>query len=200
MANLIDAASWTDNEVYKIAETDLVEGSHPGGSFSGLGVDNQPHQQLANRTSFLKSAFDAMEASFILHHEYNSLGPFTLMPVNGYLKLPVQDTGVDTTLALQWGSMSMSGLVSGVWTMMNATPALNFTGVLNRCITAWAWAAVLTTTTATITVNFCWVPANSNTNRVSFLGWTNFTDPAGPRGGIVVANTCVCWAAIGPVN
>ncbi|MGH7081547.1 MAG: hypothetical protein ACREFV_03680, partial [Acetobacteraceae bacterium] len=55
MATLIDnpAGEWTANEVYKIQQTDKVEGAAAGASFGGLGVSNQPQQQLANRTAFL---------------------------------------------------------------------------------------------------------------------------------------------------
>src|ERR1017187_1771859 len=54
MATLIDAAEFTSNEVYQIQATDPVEGAASGASFSGTGISNQPHQQLANRTTFLK--------------------------------------------------------------------------------------------------------------------------------------------------
>lgn len=55
MATLIDGTSgeWTSNEVYEIQQTDKVEGAASGASFGGIGIANQPHQQLANRTAFL---------------------------------------------------------------------------------------------------------------------------------------------------
>jgi len=53
MANLIDSPEYTTNEVYEIAQTDKVEGAAAGASFGGIGVSNEPHQQLANRTAFL---------------------------------------------------------------------------------------------------------------------------------------------------
>ena len=58
MATLIDAAEFTSNEVYQIQATDPVEGAASGASFSGTGISNQPHQQLANRTAFLKQRQD----------------------------------------------------------------------------------------------------------------------------------------------
>ncbi|MGH7119750.1 MAG: hypothetical protein ACREFP_12295 [Acetobacteraceae bacterium] len=53
MATLIDSAEYTANEVYEIQQTDKVEGAASGASFGGIGVSNEPHQQLANRTAFL---------------------------------------------------------------------------------------------------------------------------------------------------
>lgn len=60
MTTLIDnpPSSWTSNEVYEIAATDPVQGAATGAAFSGLGQINQPHQQLANRTAFLKGRQD----------------------------------------------------------------------------------------------------------------------------------------------
>jgi hypothetical protein len=54
MATLLDAPEFTANEIYAIQQTDPVEGAAALASFSGLGVSNQPHQQLANRSAFLK--------------------------------------------------------------------------------------------------------------------------------------------------
>jgi hypothetical protein len=55
MATLIDNPSgeWLSNEVYEIQQTDPVEGAGTFASYGGLGVSNYPHQQLANRTSYL---------------------------------------------------------------------------------------------------------------------------------------------------
>ncbi len=53
MANLIDNPEYTPNEVYEIQQTDKVEGAAAGASFGGIGVSNEPHQQLANRAAFL---------------------------------------------------------------------------------------------------------------------------------------------------
>jgi hypothetical protein len=58
MATLIDEPEFTLNEVYSMQQTDPVEGAAAGASFSGIGISNQPHQQLANRTAFLKQRQD----------------------------------------------------------------------------------------------------------------------------------------------
>lgn len=55
MATLIDVPEYTANEIYEIQQIDKVEGAAAGASFGGIGISNQPHQQLANRTSFLYS-------------------------------------------------------------------------------------------------------------------------------------------------
>src|SRR5579862_3630577 len=58
MATLIDNPEFTANEVYEMQQTDGCEGAATGASFGGIGVNNQPHQQLANRTAFLKGRQD----------------------------------------------------------------------------------------------------------------------------------------------
>ncbi len=50
MANVAETATW-DAGVYQIEETDPVQGG-------ANGVDNQPHKNLANRTSYLKQQHD----------------------------------------------------------------------------------------------------------------------------------------------
>jgi len=52
LANLTETPTF-DAAVYELAITDPVQGG-PGG------VDNQPHQNLANRAAFLKAALDAV--------------------------------------------------------------------------------------------------------------------------------------------
>ena len=87
MATLIDAAEFTSNEVYQIQATDPVEGAASGASFSGTGVSNQPHQQLANRTAFLKQRQDVNISNVGVLQAFQAL--FTgLMAQNGYLKIP----------------------------------------------------------------------------------------------------------------
>ncbi len=54
MATLTDTAEWTDNEVLQLDANDEIEGAGVGASYGGIGRDNQPHQQLANRTLWLK--------------------------------------------------------------------------------------------------------------------------------------------------
>ena len=48
-------AKW-ENDIYLIAEQDYVHGGKDG-------YDNVPHQQLANRTKFLKSEIDVIKSS-----------------------------------------------------------------------------------------------------------------------------------------
>lgn len=55
MANLTEQQTF-DPAVYELATTDPVQGG-PGG------VDNKPHQQLANRTAWLKQQLDALIAA-----------------------------------------------------------------------------------------------------------------------------------------
>ncbi len=109
MATLIDAAEFTSNEVYQIQATDPVEGAASGASFSGTGISNQPHQQLANRTAFLKQRQDVNISNIGVLQAFQAL--FTgLMAQNGYLKIPVNDINKGLIqYILQWGFYSLEG-------------------------------------------------------------------------------------------
>ena len=52
MSNLAETATW-DAGVYQIEETDPVQGG-------ANGVDNAPHKNLANRTSYLKAQHESL--------------------------------------------------------------------------------------------------------------------------------------------
>jgi len=106
MATLIDAPEFTSNEVYQIQATDPVEGAASGASFSGTGISNQPHQQLANRTAFLKQRQDVNISNIGVLQAFQAL--FTgLMGQNGYLKIPVNDINRGLVqYVIQWGLMN----------------------------------------------------------------------------------------------
>jgi hypothetical protein len=109
MATLIDAAEFTSNEVYQIQATDPVEGAATGASFSGTGVSNQPHQQLANRTAFLKQRQDVNIANIGVLQAFmtNFAGA---MGANGYLAIPLADINRGSIVAIvQWGAMFPAG-------------------------------------------------------------------------------------------
>ena len=103
MATLIDAAEFTSNEVYQIQATDPVEGAASGASFSGTGISNQPHQQLANRTAFLKQRQDVNISNIAVMQAFQAL--FTgFMAQNGYLKIPIADINKGLIqYIIQWG-------------------------------------------------------------------------------------------------
>ncbi len=109
MAILIDAPSFTANEVYEIQATDPVEGSASGASFGGLGLSNQPHQQLANRTSFLKQRQDTNIGNIAALQAFTALFK-GLMGPNGYVEIPFLDVnrGLITSI-VQWGAAFPSG-------------------------------------------------------------------------------------------
>ena len=109
MALLIDTPGFTANEVYEIQATDPVEGAASGASFGGLGISNQPHQQLANRTAFLKGRQDTNIGNIGALQSFTSLFK-GLMSGNGYLQVPFVDVNRGSIVAtLQWGAMFPSG-------------------------------------------------------------------------------------------
>jgi hypothetical protein len=108
-ATLTDAPEFTANEIYEILSTDPVEGAAIGASFGGIGISNQPAQQLANRTALLNnhritdegniSVLQAFVAQFV-----GSMGS------NGYIKIPVADTGLgQIQYVVEWGFYSLMG-------------------------------------------------------------------------------------------
>ena len=109
MATLIDAPAFTANEVYEIQATDAVEGAASGASFGGIGLSNQPHQQLANRTGFLKERQDVNigNISTLLAFMAGFAGS---MGANGYVKIPVVDVSRGPlTAVVQWGIVTPAG-------------------------------------------------------------------------------------------
>ncbi len=110
MVNLIDSPSFSANEVYSIQQSDPVEGAAIGASFSGTGISNQPHQQLANRTAFLKNRQDTNITNIGVLQAFNAL--FTgSIGANGYLEVPVNDPSRgQIPVIIQWGFYSFSGL------------------------------------------------------------------------------------------
>jgi hypothetical protein len=109
MATLIDAAEFTSNEVYQIQATDPVEGAASGASFSGTGVSNQPHQQLANRTAFLKQRQDVNISNIGVLQAFmaNFAGA---MGADGYLAIPLADVNRGSIVAIvQWGAIFPGG-------------------------------------------------------------------------------------------
>jgi hypothetical protein len=109
MATLIDAAEFTSNEVYQIQATDPVEGAASGASFSGTGITNQPHQQLANRTAFLKQRQDVNISNIGVLQAF--MAEFAgAIGRNGYITIPVADVNRGSIVAIvQWGSIFPGG-------------------------------------------------------------------------------------------
>lgn len=109
MALLLDNPAFTANEVYEIQATDAVEGAATGASFGGIGVSNQPHQQLANRTAFLKQRQDTNIGNITAMQSFDALFK-GLMSTSGYLQVPFADVNRGLiTATLQWGSLFPAG-------------------------------------------------------------------------------------------
>lgn len=122
MATLIDSAEFAANEIYEIQQTDRVEGAAVGASFGGAGISNQPHQQLANRTAFLKQRQDTNIANIGVLLGFMAEFTGTLHPNgNSIVRIPFVDSSrgaivlivqtgliiyntsvVDTPYYLQW--------------------------------------------------------------------------------------------------
>lgn len=109
MVLLIDNPSFTANEVYEIQATDSVEGAATGASFGGIGLSNQPHQQLANRTAFLKQRQDTNIGNIAALQSFTGLFK-GLMAADGYAQIPFVDVNRGLiTATVQWGSVFPSG-------------------------------------------------------------------------------------------
>src|ERR1039457_2947105 len=90
MANLIDVPEFTADEIYEMQQTDGCEAAGSGASFGGIGVQNEPHQQLANRTAYLKGRQDTNIGNIGTLLAFMAKFASSLAP-NGYLKIPVID-------------------------------------------------------------------------------------------------------------
>jgi hypothetical protein len=109
MVLLLDTPSFTANEVYEIQATDPVEGAATGASFGGLGLSNQPHQQLANRTAFLKQRQDTNIGNIAALQAFSALFK-GLMAGDGYAQIPFLDSNRGMiTATVQWGASFPTG-------------------------------------------------------------------------------------------
>jgi hypothetical protein len=114
MVTLLDAPEFTANEIYAIQQADPVEGAAASASFSGLGVSNQPHQQLANRTSLLKQRQDVNITNIGVLQAF-AAGFTSSLQTNGYMRIPLNDAQRGQVSALiQWGFYSLPQLKVGV--------------------------------------------------------------------------------------
>ena len=185
MATLIDAAEFTSNEVYQIQATDPVEGAATGASFSGTGISNQPHQQLANRTAFLKQRQDVNISSIGVLQAFmaNFAGA---MGANGYLAIPLADVNRGSIVAIvRWGAMFPGGGLDNDTSYTVTWP----TAFPNECV--WSMAALANSR------------ALANTGKL-MIDIVSFTTTAGTFrsdliGGVVpqVPNDGFYWMAIG---
>jgi hypothetical protein len=103
MITLIDSPEFSANEIYQIQQSDAVEGAATGASFGGIGVSNQPHQQLANRTALLKQRQDVNIANIGVLQSFIA-GFIGSLQANGYIQIPITDVSRGPIAAIiQWG-------------------------------------------------------------------------------------------------
>ncbi|MGH7986959.1 MAG: gp53-like domain-containing protein [Candidatus Binataceae bacterium] len=113
MATLIDASEFSANEIYEIQQTDPVEGAGIGASFNGIGISNQPHQQLANRTALLKQRQDTNIANIGVLQLF-AAGFKGLLQTDGYLTIPIADSVRGNSVAIiQWGYFRLGAVTIG---------------------------------------------------------------------------------------
>jgi hypothetical protein len=126
MSTLIDSPEFSANEIYELQQTDSVEGAGSGASFGGIGVSNQPHQQLANRTALLKQRQDVNIASIGVLQAF--MAGFTgSLQVNGYIQIPVADVARgQITAIIQWGYYALPQVSNAVDTEYPVTWPLRF--------------------------------------------------------------------------
>jgi hypothetical protein len=109
MATLTDNPEFTANEIYEIQATDPVEGAATGASFGGIGVDNEPHQQLANRTALNYQVSQANKTAIAALQAFQAL--FTsALGASGWIKLGAKDSNLGPVdLIVQWGVIPLLG-------------------------------------------------------------------------------------------
>ncbi|HEY6417577.1 MAG TPA: hypothetical protein VIX59_01130 [Candidatus Binataceae bacterium] len=122
MATLIDSPEFTSNEIYQIQAIDPVQGAASGASFGGIGLSNQPHQQLANRTAFLKQRQDTniTNIGVLLNFMAGLVGS---LQQEGYLKIPIMDINRGQVAGIiQWGLTTVSITDTGFVAVTTALP------------------------------------------------------------------------------
>lgn len=105
---------WADGDIYEIPQTDMVEGAATGASFSGIGVENQPHQLLLNKINYThgKQVTDNARVAALLALA-NLLSSGVGNP--GWLSIGSADAHHGTIqLLLQWGIVNLLPYVVGV--------------------------------------------------------------------------------------
>jgi hypothetical protein len=108
MTTLIDNPEFSANEIYEIQQTDPVEGAATGASFGGIGISNQPHQQLANRTALVKQRQDVNIASIGVLQTFMA-GFIGSLQANGYIQIPINDVSRGPIVTIiQWGYYPLS--------------------------------------------------------------------------------------------
>lgn len=127
MATLLDAPEFTANEVYAIQQTDPVEGAAVSASFGGIGVSNQPHQQLANRSAFLKQRQDTNISNIAVLQSFAAAFTSNLAVNGGWFTIAQNDQARGTvSLIAQYGAYSnpinANGPFAFVWS--KAFPSL----------------------------------------------------------------------------
>ena len=184
MATLIDSAQFTSNEVYQIVATDPVEGAANGASFNGTGISNQPHQQLANRTAYLKQRQDVNISSIGALQTF--MAGFTgKMQSSGYIEIPITDVNRGAIAAIvQWGNFFPTGGLDDDQSYTIAWPV----SFPNSCLWSLAGLADPTGDTNDVANTFVQVLRFSRTQGL-FL--------ADVSGGGQSAGTGFYWAAIG---
>ena len=87
---------WADGDVYEIQQTDEAEGAASGASFSGIGVENQPHQFLLNKINYLKA---------------NLVQATSNVGTSGWYRLTSQDANLGKiNIVEQWGMILASAV------------------------------------------------------------------------------------------
>ena len=126
MATLIDSPGFSANEIYELQQTDAVEGAASGASFGGIGVSNQPHQQLANRTALLKQRQDVNIGSIAVLQAFMA-GFVGSLQANGYIQIPVADVTRGAIAAIiQWGYYALPQVAIPLDTEFPVTWPLRF--------------------------------------------------------------------------
>jgi len=105
--------TWTDGDIYQIPQTDSVEGAATGASFSGLGVENQPHQVLLNKIQLTHTRQVTDETNISVLQTFAALFTSSL-GASGWIRFGVQDAAKGQVQAiLQWGQIVFNALPSG---------------------------------------------------------------------------------------
>jgi hypothetical protein len=180
--------TWVDGDIYEIVQTDQVEGGTPGvttgsgaASFSGLGVENQPHQVLLNKIQYTHTKQLADEVNIANLMTFEDL--FTsAVGTSGYLKAGAQDVNLgQIDIIFQWGTLN---LIGSSYSILQSSVPLSFNFPIAFPNACWVlhpwwqtnWSAQINQSMPLVLQTF--TPLAKQTNKIVICAANNYLNPS----------------------
>jgi hypothetical protein len=203
--------TWVDGDVYEIVQTDQVEGGTPSvtsgmgaASFSGLGVENQPHQALLNKIQYTHTKQLADEVNITNLLAFEALFTSTV-GTSGWLKVGAQDVNLgQIDIIFQWGTIN---LIGSSYSALQASAPRSFNFPIAFPNAVWVlhpwwqtnWSAAINQSMPLVLQTL--TPLQKQTNKIVICAANNFLNPSTTQfaTGVTTGNgiTGIGWWALG---